>query len=164
MSTMRPIITKAHDQFRLYCSDVMAEPNMMTLINPNKAEIQKKYIKYMCNAYKICLVSFLLFYSKRMHKYSNEKSIFQNRPRIHDNNLHTYTYCFSTWETCTCCNSLIECPHPPNSFVSACKEKGVVILIRLMLEKHWIYEFNVHDFQILGRRGGGCDNFIEYIL
>lgn len=84
-------------------------------------------------------------------QYSNEKSIFQNRHRIHDNNLHTYTYCFSTWEICTCCNSLIENPHPPNSFVSACKEKGVVVLIRLMLEKHWIYEFNVHDFQILGR-------------
>lgn len=56
-------------------------------------------------------------------------------------------------------DNLIEYPHPPNTFASPCKEKGVVVLIRLMLEKHRIYEFNVHDFQILE----GGDNFIEYI-
>ena len=43
MSTIRPIITNAHDQLRLYCSDDMAEPYMMTPINPNKAEIQNKF-------------------------------------------------------------------------------------------------------------------------
>lgn len=66
--------------------------------------------------------------------------------------------------TCTC-NSLIGYPHPPNIlvFVGACKEKGVVVLIRLMLEFKSIGYMNLM-FMISKYWGWGYDNFIDYIL
>jgi hypothetical protein len=43
MSTISPIITTAHDQFNVYCRELIAVPNMTTPIRPNKAEIKNKH-------------------------------------------------------------------------------------------------------------------------